>query len=77
MGYLIFVGILSCITGILYLFFPETVRNLNNKANRVVFQFDAKLFNLRIGVGVSLLLISVMTLFVAFYLNEVNGPFAW
>jgi len=77
MIYLIVVGILSFITGILYLFFPDTVRRLNDKANRVVFQFDAQLFNLRIGVGVSLLLISVMTFFVAFYLNEVNGPFAW
>lgn len=71
-NFLIFVGILSLISGILFLFSPKTLQNLGRSFNRIV-SFEDRMLGLRVGVGVSLLLASILTLFVAYYLVKKYG----
>lgn len=75
MLFLIFVGALSLIFGILFLFRPQVIRDLNEKTNKslnsLCFSFDEKAYNLRIGLGISLILVSVLAFFVVYYLIKI------
>lgn len=73
MLYLVFVGITAFVFGLLFLCSPQTVRDLNDKGNRMLASFDDMLFKLRIGVGVSLILSSFLCFFVAYYLITKYG----
>ena len=65
---LTFAGIVVLISGILFLFSPQTIRNLNARINRTVSSTDEKVYSLRIGVGISLILISILAFFTVYYL---------
>lgn len=77
MWFLILSGIVAFLGGVLFLFFPNTLRNLSVKIsqgmNRVFAPIDDKVFKLRIGVGISLLLTSFMIFFVVYYLIKKYG----
>jgi len=68
MIFLFFVGVVSFVVGILFLFFPNTLRSMSNKMNKVLVALDEKLYNLRVGVGISLLLVSVLAFFTFYYI---------
>ena len=76
MSFLIFAGVVSFVAGIFFLFFPENLRKLNvslGKALSKALNFDERLFRLRIGLGISLVLVSVMCFFVAYYIIRKYG----
>ena len=68
MIFLTFLGIVVLISGILFLFSPQTIRNLNARISKTTGSIDEKFYSLRIGVGVSLILISILAFFTVFYL---------
>jgi len=72
MWFLILVGILAFIFGLLFLFSPRSLENLSTQFNKVV-SFEKKILELRIGVGISLLLASVLCFFVVYYLMKKYG----
>jgi hypothetical protein len=74
MGFLIFAEIVAFLGGMLFLFSPNTLRQLSSKINTVINKvnvpIDEKIYRLRIGVGVSLLLVAGMLFFVIYYLSK-------
>ena len=72
MEFLIVVGIISLIFGVLLLFFPQRLRNLSTQTekaiNKLCISIDEKVYKLRIGTGISLILVSVLSFFVIYYL---------
>lgn len=69
MNFLIFAGLVALLFGIMFLFFPKTLLKWSESANRLITNIEDKAHNYRIGVGVSLILISIMCLFVAYYIK--------
>jgi len=70
MGFLIFSGVVAFIFSVLFLFAPKSMHKLDKRANKTLVSLDEKIYNLRIGLGISLLLVAVLTLFVAYYLSR-------
>ena len=72
MWFLILPGIVALLGGILFLFSPKSLRELSNKINialnKMSVPIDEKAYKMRLGVGISLLLIAWMLFFVAYYL---------
>ena len=77
MWFLILAGIVSLLGGIFFLFSPKTLDVLNKKVNSTINKWsisvDEKIWSLRIGVGVSLLLTAIMFFFVAYFLAKKYG----
>jgi Na+-driven multidrug efflux pump len=77
MWFLILAGVVSLLSGILFLFSPKTLDVLNNKVstkiNKWSISIDEKIWKLRIGVGVSLLLTAFLFFFVAYFLAKKYG----
>lgn len=74
MWFLILAGVVALLGGILFLFSPKTLHQLSNKINTTINKMsvpvDEKVYKLRVGVGVSLLLVAGMMFFVAYYLTK-------
>jgi hypothetical protein len=74
MFFLILAGVVSLLGGVLFLFFPKILQKLSSKVNTVInkmnIYIDEEAYKLRIGVGVSLLLIASLLFFVAYYLTR-------
>ncbi len=72
MWFLVVAATVASIFGFLFLFFPKVIRRLNKNMsktfNRVLANFDEKVYNLRIGIGVCLLMFSATAIFVVYYL---------
>lgn len=73
MSFLIFAGIVSFVFGVLFLFSPQSIRNLSDKANKILVHIDKKSYNLRVGIGVSLILVSGLTFFIVYFLVRKYG----
>lgn len=73
MLFLIFSGIIALVFGILFLCAPRTLRALSEKTNRAILALDERFLRLRIGIGVTLLISSILVLFVAYYLFKKYG----
>jgi len=77
MWFLILAGIIALFGGALFLFSPKTLHNLNARVNaainKVTVPIDEKVYKLRIGVGISFILVALMLFFVVFYLNKKYG----
>ncbi len=73
MWFLILAGIVALLGGILFLFSPKTLVQLSSKINAAInkasIPIDEKVYKLRIGVGISLLLVSGLLFFVAYYIT--------
>ena len=77
MGFLIYAGFVSLVFGILLLFFPQTLRRLSQKVDKVVNRFlvpvDEKVYKIRIIVGILAILASIMIYSVVFFLIRKYG----
>jgi len=75
--YLIFVGVVSSIFGIIFLFYPGFLRRTNKSISsymsKVLVNFDEKIYNLRVGIGVCCILVSVMAFYTVYYLIKRYG----
>jgi len=74
MWFLILAGLVALLGGMLFLFSPKTLHELSNKINtalnKMSVPIDEKVYKLRVGVGISLLLASGLIFFVAFYISK-------
>lgn len=74
MWFLILTGTVALLGGWLFLFSPKTLHQLSSKINATInkmsIPIDEKVYKLRIGVGVSLFLISGLLFFVAYYISK-------
>ena len=74
MWFIILAGIVAFLGGVLFLFSPKTLQQLSNKVNTTInkmsLPIDDKVYKLRIGVGISLLLVAGMLFFVVYYLTK-------
>ncbi len=61
------IGILAFVLSIFLLFFPKPLVTLSDFFNRV-FVADAKAFKYRFGIGISLILVSFLLFFTAYYI---------
>jgi len=68
MMFLEFAGTVALVFGLLLLLSPDTLRKLQASLDKGVVLFENRLYNLRIGFGVSLLLVSALCYFIAYYL---------
>jgi len=77
MWFLILAGIVALCGGLLFLFSPKTLQDLNTKVsatiNKMSVPIDEKVYNLRTGMGISLILVAGMLFFVAYYLTKKYG----
>ena len=77
MWFLILAGTVALLGGVLFLFSPKTLHQLSNKINATINKMsvpiDEKVYKLRIGMGVSLLLIAGLLFFIAYYLIKKYG----
>jgi len=74
MWFLILAGSVALLGGVLFLFSPKLLQKLSSKVNsainRMSIPIDEEVYKLRIGVGVSLLLVAGLLFFVAYYLSK-------
>ena len=74
MWFLILAGTIAFLGGVLFLFSPKTLHQLSSKINTTINKLsvpiDEKVYKMRLGVGISLLLIAGMLFFVAYYLTK-------
>jgi len=74
MWFLILAGTVALVGGLLFLFSPKTLHQLSNKINTTINKMsvpiDEKVYKLRTGVGISLLLISGVIFFITYYLTK-------
>lgn len=68
MSFLIFAGIVSFITGIMLILFPNALTNITTWANRLAADVDKRALKYRIGLGLSFLLTGMCLWFVAYYM---------
>lgn len=65
----IVVGILSLVFGLFFIASPTTLRTMSERTNRAIMDLEAKAFTYRLGVGLSLIIASLLFFFVAWYIN--------
>ncbi len=74
MWFLILAGLVALLGGMLFLFSPKTLHELSNKINtalnKMSVPIDEKVYKLRVGVGISLLLAAGLIFFVAYYISK-------
>mgnify|MGYP001586579778 CR=1 FL=1 len=74
MLFLICAAAIAFLGGVLFLFSPKILHKLSGKINTTINKMsvpiDEKVYEMRIGVGVSLLLIAGMLFFVVYYLSK-------
>ena len=74
MWFLILAGIVALLGGVLFLFSPKTLHELSSKVNTAINKMsvpiDEKVYKLRTGVGISLLLVAGLLFFIAYYLTK-------
>ncbi|MBI5049219.1 MAG: hypothetical protein HZB54_09815 [Deltaproteobacteria bacterium] len=73
MGFFVAMGVFSLIVGLLFIISPATLRAMNEKASTMVTSFEEKAFTYRLGVGVSLIIASLLFFFVAYYIRIRGG----
>lgn len=66
-------GWISLVFGLLFLFAPKALANLNNTVNKILLDLDSALYRMRIGIGISLCLVSFMVFFTVYYMAHKFG----
>lgn len=69
MGLFILVGIISLAVGFSFIFAPEMLRKINQKSAVIVSNIESKAFDYRVGLGLSLIIASLLFFFVAYYIH--------
>lgn len=67
------VGIVSGVIGLMLLFAPKVFIKLNDTANKVRLEIDSKCYNLRVGIGISLVMVSLTMFFIIYYMAQKFG----
>lgn len=52
---------------------PDTLRLISEYTNKALVSFEETVYNLRVGIGVSSILISILLLFIAYYVVKTYG----
>lgn len=68
---LVLIGLLSMSCGIILILFPKRLIKMSDYANRV-FDTDVHTLKYRLGIGVSLMIISIFLAFMSFYSYKTN-----
>lgn len=63
----IFIGIISFLLGFFLLFTPDALKKLNEMSAKMIQRIDTLAFSYRIGLGVSLIIVSAFMFFMAYY----------
>lgn len=69
MAAFISIGVLSLFFGILFVLSPETLRKLNDLSMAMVSALDKKAFKYRMGLGITMIIASILFFFVAYYIR--------
>ncbi len=69
MGLFIAIGVLSLIFGLLFIIAPAILKNLNELTSRMAISIEEKVFTYRFGVGISMVIASLLFFFVAYYIK--------
>jgi uncharacterized BrkB/YihY/UPF0761 family membrane protein len=69
MGLFVFIGVVSIAAGLFLIFAPEKLQSINELSNRLITNLEEDVFTYRLGVGVSLVVASLLFFFVAYYIN--------
>lgn len=69
MGLFIAIGVLSLIFGLLFIIAPSILKNLNELTSRMAINVEEKAFTYRFGVGISMVIASLLFFFVAYYIK--------
>ncbi len=74
---LVLSGLASLIAGILLLFFPNLLKQLNDDfkktVNKAAITLDEQVLRLRTGIGISCILISLASFFLAYWIMKKHG----
>ncbi len=73
MLFLIFTGVVAFVFGLALLVSLQSVRNFEEKYNKFIAKVDESVYNQHIGLGISLLLVSLLCFFVVYYLIKKYG----
>ena len=63
------IGVISLVVGLLFLIAPGLLKDANDATSRFIASFEEGLFEKRVGVGLSLVIASLLFFFVAYYIN--------
>lgn len=63
----LFVGFIAFAIGLFLLFAPGALKRVNELSARMIARIDTLAFSYRIGLGVSLILVSLFMFFMAYY----------
>jgi hypothetical protein len=63
------IGALSFIFGLLFIVAPAVLKTLNEWTSRVAVNMEEKAFTHRFGVGISMMIASLLFFFVAYYIK--------
>ncbi len=66
----ILIGVLAFVVGFLLLGAPGALKKLNEVSARIISKIDTLTFSYRIGVGVSLIIVSLFMFFMAYYFSK-------
>lgn len=69
MVFFISVGVLALAFGVMMIFAPDTLRRLNEASMTVIKDLDSAAFSHKNGVGLFLIISSLLFFFVAYYIN--------
>ena len=69
MGFLIFTGFMSFISGIIFILFPEVLGSMARWTNKMVADIDNLALKYRLGIGISFILTAACLWFIAYYLE--------
>lgn len=73
MGIFIVIGIFTFVIGLLFIISPNTLRSVNEVSSKMVTDMEEKAFTYRLGVGISLMIASLLFFFVAYYIKMKGG----
>ena len=73
MLFLKFVGWISAIFGLMFLLFPKMLAKINDAVNKILLDLDSMFYKLRVGIGISLCLVSITMFFIVYYMAHKYG----
>ena len=77
MLFLIIAGVVAMAAGLLLVLNPKAIKDMNEQIskefNNLAFSIDKKVYNLRIGIGISFILAAALFFFVAYFLFKKYG----
>lgn len=69
MVWIIFLGIISFIFGLLLILSPTTLTSISERLNKMINRVDQEVFKYRLGVGVCLIIAAIFLFFMAYLMT--------